>query len=130
MRIKHKANVRVAEDADMKNILFGFDDALAEVLIDNYLTVASGKFSIDPADTEELSLGDITACKGIYLHVFGDAEVTLNDAADSIQMHRAGVAVTDKAKLFVEAVITKVTVTAPADATITGVYCAWGDPAV
>ena len=129
MRIKHKVNARLAADPEMKNILFGFDDTLAEVMIDNYTTVVSGYFSVAMGESEDLSLGDVQDARGLYLHVFGDAIVTLNDATDSLQLRRAGVATTDKAKLFVEAEITKVTVEAPADATITGVYCVWGDPA-
>ena len=34
MRIKHKMNIRIADDTSMKNLLFAPDDELAEVVAD------------------------------------------------------------------------------------------------
>lgn len=129
MRIKHKVNVRIADDADFKNYLFAPDDALSEVVIDAYYRQVSGKFKITANTNEDLSLGDIDAVKGIYIRVDKDAVVKLNSGTEEIQMRRSGTGTTDYAKLFLEADITAVNIAAPTTEDMTGMYCAWGDTA-
>jgi hypothetical protein len=127
MRIKHKVNVRIADDADFKNFLFAPDDALSEVIIDAYYRQTSGKFKILMNTDEDISLGDIAAVKGIYIKVNKDAVVTLNGGAETIQMRRAGATSSDYAKLFLEADITAVNIAAPVTEDLEGIFCAWGD---
>lgn len=129
MRIKHKVNVRIADDADFKNFLFAPDDSLAEVVIDAYYRQVSGKFKIDLNTSEDLSLGDITAVKGIYIKVNKDCQVKLNGGTEIIQLRRPGSTTSDYAKLFLEADITQVNITAPTTEDMEGFYCAWGDTA-
>lgn len=129
MRIKHKVNVRIADDADFKNYLFAPDDALSEVVIDAYVRQVSGKFKITANTNENLSLGDVDAVKGIYIKVDKDAVVTLNGGAETIQLRRSGTTTSDYAKLFLEADISAVNVAAPVTEDCSGWYCAWGDTA-
>lgn len=129
MRIKHKVNVRIADDADFKNFLFAPDDTLSEVIIDAYYRQSSGKFKILMNTNEDISLGDITAVKGIYIRVNKDAVVKLNGGSEEIQLRRSGATSTDYAKLFLEADITEVNITAPVTEDLEGMFCAWGDSA-
>lgn len=134
MRIKHKVNLKVAEDTDMKDLLFGFDDTLAEVVIDTYDRVVSGKLVVEPSDddppaAEEIPLGDIGAVKGIFLKVDQACSITINEGDTPIVMARAGTGSTDYAKLFLEADIEKVEILSPAEETTTVFYCIWGTDA-
>lgn len=129
MRIKHKVNVRIADDADFKDFLFAPDDTLAEVIIDSYYRQSSGKFKIEMNTNEDISLGDITAVKGIYIRVNKDAQVTLNGGSEIIQLRRSGTTSSDYAKLFLEADITAVNIAAPTTEDLEGMFCAWGDTA-
>lgn len=127
MRIKHKVNVRIADDADFKNFLFAPDDALSEVIIDAYYRQSSGKFKIALNTNEDISLGDITSVKGIYIRVNKDAVVKLNGGTEEIQLRRSGSTTSDYAKLFLEADITAVNISAPVTEDLEGMFCAWGD---
>jgi hypothetical protein len=127
MRIKHKVNVRIGEDTDMKNLLFGPDDTLAEQVIDRYERQTSGKFKIAANETESLPLGDITAVKGMFLKINGDALITLNGADTPIQVRKPGTTSTDYGRLFLEADIASVSIEAPELSAVEGVYCFWGD---
>ena len=129
MRIKHKVNVKVASDTDMKNLLFAPDDVLSEVTIDAYARVASGLISIAQATNEDLPLGDVTAVKGVYFKVDQDVTIKLNGGTDIIQLRKASAGSTVYARFFIEADITQINITAPADADVTGVFCVWGDAA-
>lgn len=129
MRIKHKVNVKIADDADMKDLLFSFDDTLSEVIIDGYTKQASGKFKILATENENLPLGDVEAVKGVYLKVSRDCILKLNGGTEEIQLRRAGALSTNIAKFFIEADITQINLTAPATEDLVGTYCVWGDPA-
>jgi len=122
MRIRHKVNVRIFDDADMKDCLFGPDDALAEVNIDIFTKQTSGKFSVAAAANEDLALGDITAVKGIYLEADADFTFKLNGGSEIFQARKS----TSSAKVFLEADINQVNITAAA-AVLNGRYCVWGD---
>lgn len=126
VRIKHKCNVRIATDTDMKNILFGPDDTLAEVVIDTFTKHTSGNITMLTTDTETLSFGDIDAVKGIYLYVDNDVKLTINGGTP-IQM-RQNTGTGTRAKFFLEADITSILVDNDTSGeTVTGVYCVWGD---
>lgn len=127
MRIRHKVNVRIADDVDMKNLLFGFDDTLAEVVIDTYEKQAGGKFKVEAGETETLSKGDVDAPKGVFIKCNADAQVSINGSTDLIQLRKAGTTSTDYARLFIEGEISSVAITAPLDIEAIGVYCFWGD---
>lgn len=129
MRIKHKVNVRVGYDTDMNNLLFGPSDELSEVIIDAYSRVTSGLVRIAEDTTEDLPLGDVETVKGIYLKVNQDVQIVLNDGTDVIQLRKPTASTSVYARLFLEADITKVTITAPETLVVEGVYCVWGDSA-
>jgi hypothetical protein len=129
IRIKHKINVRVAEDTDMNNLLFAPKDDLAEVTIDAYEKVVSGTVKVLAAATEGLSFGDVTLpAKGLYLRVDSDCLVNINGLG-TIQLRRSSTATGVVAKLAIEADINTVTITAPGGNDVRGVWCVWGDAA-
>lgn len=127
MRLKHQVRIQVALDTGMKRSLFSDDATLSQVSTDSFAKEANSVLDIPAATTESLSFGDITLVKGLYLEVDQDAVVRLNGSTDPIQLRKAtGVG---KAKLFIEADLTAVTVENPvADAALTGFYVVWGDP--
>lgn len=129
MRIKHKVNVNIASDTDMKNLLFGPDDALSEVTIDAYARMASGLVHIAATENEDLPTGDVTAVKGIFLKVNQEVTVKINGGSEVFQMRKPTTSSSVYARLFFEGDITQVNITAPADADVEGVYCVWGDTA-
>lgn len=130
MRIKHKVNVRIAEDSAMENLLFGFADPLAEVTIDEFEKQSSGVFSIAPETTEEINLGDINTVLGLFLRVDRECLLYLNGSLDAIPLKPSGNTLFPFAKFFMEGPITEVSIRAPvAEKTVTGVFCAWGTDA-
>lgn len=125
MRIKHKVRVRIAEDADMKDGLAMPDDTLSEVVIDNYQKQATNNFSVAASASEDLPLGDITAVKGVFVKVDQEVTIKINGSTTPLQL-RKGTNAT-YAKIFLEADITAIEVTAGASIA-TGIIVAWGDP--
>lgn len=127
MRIKHKVGLRIGDDPTLKDLLFALDDSLAEVAIDTYLRMASGKFNIAASGTEALSLGDVDAVKGLFIKVDGDVTVDINGLG-AIQLRRSATTAGTVAKLFMEADITSVSITnTDGTAAVNGVWCVWGD---
>lgn len=130
MRIKHKVNVRIANDTDMYNLLFGPDDIRSEVTIDSYTRMSSGLIKVAMNTNENLPLGDVTAVKGIFLQVNQEAVIKLNGGTETIQMRKPSTSASVYARLFLEGDISQVNIAAPALADLEGIYCVWGDAAV
>lgn len=130
IRVKHRVWVQSSEDTLAKNKLFSQDPELSEVISDGFDKQVSGVISIAAAGNENLNFGDITAVKGLWLKLDGEAKLKINGSTDEIQLRLepAGVAATDFAKFFIEADITSLNIGNPSAATISGVFCAWGDP--
>ena len=126
IRIKHKVRVQIAEDTDMKNLLFSRDDTLSEKIIDAYVRQTSGKFNIAASANEDLPFGDITTVKGMYIEVDQDVQVKLNGSNDAIQLRKSSSTEGVTAQMFLEADISQVNVTAGSDA-VNGTFCFWGD---
>jgi len=126
MRIKHKIIVKVADDADMKDLLFSLDEQLSEVVIDSWTKAFSGKVTVALNTNENLSLGDIGVVKGLYLKANKDCVVKLNGAAEGLTLKRAGTTTAHFAKLFLEVGITSINVAAPATEDTEVLYCVWG----
>jgi hypothetical protein len=124
MRLRHKVIVKTSRDAAQKNKQFWPDEDLAEIVTDNYARQVNGDLNIAASATENLPFGDVTLPKGLYLEVDQDVTVNLNGSADGIQLRRGD---GKTAKLFIEADLSQVTITAPT-ATVSGVFCIWGDP--
>ena len=124
IRIKHKVNVRIAEDTGMKNLLFGPDNDLAEVTNDGYERQASGNLNIIANANEDVPFGDVDLVMGFYLKLNGDCTITLNGGAEPIAITKP--TTSDFAKIFIEAAVTQINILAPADQAIVGTYCVWG----
>jgi len=127
MRVKHKVIVQVARDADMKNTLFSTDETLAEVIADGFDRSVTGLLHVAATVTESVPLGDVDVPKGLYLEVDQDCQVAINGSADLIQLRKSSTASSVPAKLFLEADISSLAITAGATA-VNGAFCVWGDP--
>lgn len=127
IRVKHTVNVRVAEDANMDNLLFAPKADLAEVTVDSFDRVASGNFQVEADTTETLPTGDVAVVRGLYLRVDNDCLVNVNGLG-TFQMRRSSSGAGVVAKLFLEGEISSVTIKAPVTSPVHGVWCVWGDP--
>ena len=127
MRLKHTIQLQVALDTTMRRALFKDDPTLSQVVIDTYAGQSNSILSVEPLATEPITFGDVTLVRGLYLEVDGEAKVYLNGEPTAIQMKIAPEGT--KAKLFVEAEVTALSIENTSDtATLTGVFCCWGDP--
>lgn len=127
MRIKHTVNVNIALDTDMNNILFGINKTLAEAIYDEYDKQASGTINIAQSLSEDLDFGDVDNVKGVYIKVDQDCIIKLNNGNEEINIVKGVSTTYDFAQFFMEAALTNVNITAPADEDLTGIYCVWGD---
>ena len=128
MRVKHKVMLTVGDDAELKDKLFATDETLAEVVADGFTRVNSGRMHVDATETETVPRGDVTAIKGVFLKANQDCTVKLNGGVEPIALTRSSTLTAATAKLFMEAALTGVAVTAGATA-VDLVFCIWGDPA-
>lgn len=128
MRIRHKVNVRVSNDADMKDLLFAPDDVLSEVVVDGYTHQVSGKIFVLAGETLTLTFADLGVgiCKGLFLKLDQDASLTLDEGSVPIVLARSGTGAGDFAKFFIEGILSTVEIEAPAEEDVAGIYCAWG----
>jgi hypothetical protein len=126
IRIKHKVNVRIAEDPGMEDLLFSPDDTRAEVIIDSFDRQASGNLNITASTNEDVPLGDVDAVKGFYLKLSTDCTIVLNGGTDQLSISKP--ASSSYAKVFIEMACTQINISVPAGDDLTGVYCVWGDP--
>ena len=126
MRIKHSVLLKIADDADMKDLLFSNDETLLQAIIDGYQRQASGKFFVTGGQTESIPLGDVSAVRGAYLKVNADCNLKINGGAN-IQLRKGSSTTGTYAKFFIEAEITSLQIVAAALVDVTGVFCVWGD---
>lgn len=125
IRLAHKVRPQIYADTAKKNTLFAPDDTLSEVVIDSFTKHSSNNITVAALASEDLPLGDITAIKGLYLQVDADCIVKLNGGTEEIQIRAQGTT-SPSAKLFIEADVNQVNVTA-ASAVLNGTICIWGD---
>lgn len=126
MRIKNTVTIQAADDTEMKNLIFSLDSTAAAAVIDSYQHVISGRLTLPLNATYSLDFDNITAVKGIYLKVDKDCVVSINGGT-GITLHLADAVSTTRAKLFMEANITSVSITTPVGSAVELTYCAWGD---
>jgi hypothetical protein len=128
IRLKHTVIVQASQDTAGKQKLFWQDEALSEVVGDNFERIASGTLSIAALATEDVPTGDIDAIKGVYLEVSQQCTVRLNGSTDDIVMTPTEGVTGGVAKMFLEAAITQIEIeNTNATEALTGVYCLWGD---
>ena len=129
IRIKHRVWVQAFEDVAAKNKLFAPDPELSEVVSDGFDKSTSGVISVAASGNENLNFSDITAVKGLWLKIDGEAKLKINGSADEIQLRlEPGAATGAFAKFFIEADISTLNIGNPSEAVMHGVYCCWGDP--
>lgn len=127
MRIRHKVNVQIYDDADGNDVLFAPKDTLAEIIIDAFKKETSGKISVAANATESVPFGDVgSPAKGAYLMVNAECTISIN-GGPAIQLRKGGT--TAKIKFFIEGDITSLQITAPSSTAIEGIYAVWGEAA-
>ncbi|MBO75996.1 MAG: hypothetical protein CME17_01075 [Gemmatimonadetes bacterium] len=127
MRTKLKTNVIISNDPDGKNLLFGFDDTLAEEITDLYTHCVSGKFTIAGGATDALGLWDITAVKGLYVKADAGFQFVMNGGADTFTSNAASA--TGSSRVFLQVDLSSFSITnLSATDALTGIWVAWGDP--
>lgn len=124
IRVKWIIQPQLSEDTDGTKKLFYRDTTPSTVIIDTFSKSVNSVLSVATSSTDSLSLGDLTAAKGLYLEVNADCLVYLNGSSIPIQLRKSdGVA-----KLFIEADINQIDVeNQSSSAILEGVYCLWGD---
>lgn len=130
MRVKAKVNVTVTEDSAGKNKLFALDDAGAEVTLDGFMEVSSGQAKVAAQASFTVPFGGITAARGVMLKGSQDFSVAINGGAPLSVLRGitgSGNAKADSARLFLEAALDSVVVTA-GDEDLLLIYSVWGDP--
>lgn len=132
MRVRHKANIQISDDAAAKDKLFALDDALAEEVLDGFTEQTSGTAKLlVTGGAYAIPFGPLSDARGLYLKTTGELSVSINGAATfNLKKGRtsptsAG-AKNDNAKMLIEAALSSVTVTPLEDAVVT--YALWGDP--
>jgi hypothetical protein len=127
-RLEHTLIVKLGEDTNLTDLLFTRDATRAKVVSDAFQSGYSGSFSVAASDNEDLSLGDVTAVKGIYLQVNAEVEIKLNGSTDAIQLRKHTDTSTVLCKFFIEADITQINIVNGGATAAEGIYCIWGDP--
>lgn len=124
MRIVHQLIMTIADDTLLKDVLFSRETDRSKVTIDTYTQSIAHGFTVPDTETLALTLGDLPSpAKGLYLEVDADCDVKLSGSTDPIQLRIASGG--SKAKLFLEANVTSVTVEANQSSAVTGTYAAW-----
>ncbi len=125
LRVKHNVLVQISADIDAKLKRF-FPDT-KEVIIDAFDRQAQSDLSVAPATTENLSFGDVTDVRGIYLELNAAGKVLLNGGTEEIPIDPAPSSAV--AKFFLEGTLSQVQVkNEDAVNALVGVYVIWGSP--
>ena len=132
MRIRHRVNPFITDDAELECVLYGSDDT-TKVLqqIDTMQRFAAGRFSIAISASEALPTGDVDDVRGVYIRVDTEAGIDIDwNAIGTALEYRPADANTDrKTTLFQEMLVASATLTNPsATVVMTGIYVLWGDP--
>lgn len=128
MRTKVKTNVIISDDADGKNVLFGFDDALSEEVIDVYTRCVSGRFSVAAggAVEETLPFGDIDNVQGVYVKADAGFVFRVNGGVEEITTVAASTS--GSSKVLLQAALSSMIIkNTSVSSVLNGVWVAWGD---
>jgi hypothetical protein len=131
---KHKIVVSAWEDSARKNAIYAPDDKLAEIQVNNMQHASGGVVTVEDSSSFNLPLPDIADVRMLFLKSDQDISVTINGAADPIELLRPSEGTLDAptyCHLFIEGSITSVVIdkaasTPAADAHVR--YYLWGDP--
>lgn len=128
MRVKHKLNALVTDDAEGEDVLFGPDDTRAEVTIDNMTKLNSGRLEIAASGTESLPFGDVADVRFVWIKADNDFNLKFNGGTEVLNVKRAGT--TGYAKFAAEIDVSSVSIVNPsASAVLKAVFMVYGDPA-
>lgn len=127
MRLKYQINPVLTDDSDGKDVLFKLDSSKLRT-IDGFTRYNAGRFQVAAASTEAMTFGDVTAVRGFYLRVYGDALVTINGADTAFALTLP--ADQTYAELSGDLTITSISIeNEDAAAVLPGILVVWGDPA-
>ena len=136
MRLKHRAWVQITRDTAYKQKLFYPEAETVEVVTDIHTRMVSGTAALAQSTAKDLSLGDLTVVKGLYLEasaldgngdvVAAEVQVQLNGSTYALVLTPSEI---NPAKLFLECNISQVYVTNLSSSNqLDIVYCMWGNP--
>lgn len=127
LRMQHKVWLHLARDTDMKDTAQGgSDETVRAVQSDIFDRHSGGSFDVADGANEDLSLGDITSVKGVWLQTTAEVQIKINGSTTPFRLRKPNTAATAVAKFFMEADITAVNVINDTGAAITGDYVVWG----
>lgn len=132
MKIRLKANVKIAEDNDEEIVLFAPDDDSAEVVLLGPQECSCGRVAIAALGTYTLPLGSVAIPSGLFIKSDGDFGLVLNGGS-SLAIARevktaSGGTKAASAKFLMEGTVSSAVITAGASA-ITLIFALFGDPA-
>ncbi len=127
LRMQHKVWLAIARDEDMKDLAQGgLDETVRKVQTDIFDRSGGNTFDVADGANEDLSLGDITSVKGIWLQTTAEIQIKINGSTTPLRLRKPNTAATAVAKFFLEADITAINVINDTGAAITGDYVIWG----
>ena len=127
IRVKHRVWVNISRNTDMTDLVYGPEEADRLVQSDIYDQHGGGSIDIDDAGNENLSMGDVTNVKGIYLEVDQECTIKINGGTDEFVLKKSNT--TGKAKVFLEATITALNIANASGSALIGHYAIWGTAA-
>src|SRR3990167_25037 len=123
MRIKHKIIISITDDTEGKDKLFDLDEELAEIDTEAFAKCVSGRFEIAASSNENLSFGDVSDVRAVYVKADNDFNVKFNGGTEVFNIKRASTS--HPAKMFLEIDTTAVNLVNPsATAALKGTWCA------
>lgn len=130
MRVKHTINPVITDDAEGKDILFGLDEDKAEVVVDGMQRYVAGRFEIPASGNENLTFGDVTDLRFIFVKADGDFNIRMNGGVEVFAVRRASTATGATARFGGEFQLTALNVANPsALVVLRGIWSGYGDPA-
>jgi hypothetical protein len=122
-------NAVLSRDKDGKDKFLALDDELAQVVLDGFAEHSSGTAVLATGASVTVPFGALGDARGVLLRATGDFNLALNGGAP-LSIRRGvsvpGGALAETSRVFLEALLTSVVVTAVTDLTLT--YAVWGDP--
>lgn len=129
MRIENLVWSKITEDSAGKDGLWTPDQALNTEVVTNMTRMTGGVFSVAASGTETLSFGDVSAVYGLYIEVDNNFNVVFSGGSDTFNFRRADTTTGRKARCWMEADISSVSITNPSSSvSISGRYVLYGDP--
>lgn len=128
IRVTHNVLVQISSDtAGKQKLVWPETNAVTSDGFDQQVT---SNLQVAASASQALTFGDVAAVRGFYLEVNQDCLLTINGGTPiQLRKHPGATTAAGRARFFIEAEITSVSVDNSANAeALVGQYTAWGDP--